>query len=160
MSVIDRSGRPLENRVVIAFTARVTVAVIGLFSAFLLARLLGRPRKDSYGGADPAHDDLRPRPAGPDVGAVVLCGPRPGRAASTRRAVMLAAVLSAIGIGSPFFLPFIEEHIFKNIDPVVLLGSLAIVPSLFAFAFMNSISTGRQQMVAYGLLAIVRSSPP
>ena len=69
--------------------------------------------------------------------------------------MILAAVLSAIGIGMTLvFLPFIEEHIFKNIDPVVLLGSLAIVPSLFAFAFMNSILTGRQQMVAYGLLAI------
>ena len=48
MSVIDRSGTALSNRVVIAFTARVTVAVIGLVSAFLLARLLGPAEKGEF----------------------------------------------------------------------------------------------------------------
>src|SRR4029077_13777699 len=48
MSVIDRSGSALSSRVVIAFTARGTGAVVGLFSACLVARLLGPAEKGQF----------------------------------------------------------------------------------------------------------------
>ena len=154
MSVIDRSGSALSNRVVIAFTARVTVAVIGLFSAFMLARLLGPAEKGEFTVGQILPSTIFVLGQLGLTSALSFYAGRGRTAGLTRRAVLLAAVLSAIGIAvTLLLLPFIEEHIFKNIDPVVLLGSLAVVPSLFAFAFMNSILTGRQQIVAYGLLA-------
>ena len=155
MSVIDRSGSALSNRVVIAFTARVTVAVIGLFSAFMLARLLGPAEKGEFTVGQILPSTIFVLGQLGLTSALSFYSGRGRTTGLTRRAIIIAAGLSAIGIAvTLLLLPFIEEHIFKNIDPVVLLGSLAVVPSLFAFAFMNSILTGRQQIVAYGLLAI------
>jgi O-antigen/teichoic acid export membrane protein len=155
VTVIDRSGSALSNRVVITFISRVTVAVIGLFSAFMLARLLGPAEKGEFTVGQILPSTIFVLGQLGLTSALSYYAGRGRTAGLTRRAVILAAVLSAIGIGVTLLLmPFIQEYIFKNIDPVVLVGSLAVVPSLFAFAFMNSILTGRQQMVAYGLLAI------
>ena len=155
MSEIDRSGAAVSSRVAIVFVVRVTVAVIGLVNAFLLASLLGPEGKgDFYIGQLLPMTIFVLGQFGLTSAISYFAGKGRTRGL-TRRAILLGIVLSVAGVALTLALmPTLEATVFRNIDPVVLVGSLAIAPSLFLISFSNSILTGRQRIVAYGMLAI------
>jgi O-antigen/teichoic acid export membrane protein len=133
-------GRGFSERVAIVFVTQVLMAVIGIFNAFLFARLLGPAIKGDY-------YLLVMLPA---TGMVLLQFGLPQALAfyAARRQVIgmigkmmvLAIVLTMIGILVVVpLMPLLRQALLDNLDPVLVAAALCVLPVLLLRTLASSV---------------------
>ena len=147
-----------SGRVAILFGSSILTAAIGVFNAFLFARLLGPEAKGDYYLLFLL----------PNTAAVLLQFGLPaalgfyaarGRTLRiVRRALTLAISLSAAALVVLFaVLPALQGSLLRGLDPTLVVVTLAVIPVLLISTFTTSIVIALKSVRWYGAVIIGRS---
>jgi O-antigen/teichoic acid export membrane protein len=133
-------GGGFSERVAIVFVAQVMTAGIGIFNAFLFARLLGPAVKGDYYLLVmlPATGMVLVQLGLPS--ALAFFAARHRTVGMMRKTVLLTVVLSAVAVlvGAPL-LPLLEDGLLQSMDPALVVATACVLPVLLLRTLSSSI---------------------
>ena len=151
-------GGGFSERVVIVFATHIVTAGIGIFNAFLFARLLGPAIKGDY-----YLIVLLPNTAMVLVqfglpAALSFYAARGRTAGIMRKTLVLAASLSAIaGLIAILLLPALLETLLRGIDPSLVIAAMCVLPILLLRTLSSSIVIALKAMRWYAAAMLAES---
>ena len=155
MTQPDRSAGAVSRRIGIVFFVRISVAVIGVANAFILARLLEPAGKGDFYLVQLVPSTLLVLGQLGLPSAISYFAGRGFTAGLARRSTLLAVGLSLVGMAiTVALLPILDATLFRAVNPQLVVIALLIVPFTYLFTFANALLTGRQAVKVYGAIAL------
>ena len=158
---MTESGRTggFSERVVVLFAASVLTAGIGMFNAFLFARLLGPEAKGEYYLLVLLPNTVLVLL---QLGLPAALGFYAARGRTTgiiRRALTLAISLSAPALVVIFAVfPLLQGSLLRGVDPLLLAVTLCVIPVLVIATFTSSIVIALKSVRWYAAVNIAQSA--